>query len=444
MRFEVQGAFGDEYATTAVVREYKLQHPNELVKVTNFERPPIWENNPYKDWGDADNGRSAWLYSWEPRHVGPRSHHYYEIAGCAANAKSDLPELYFTPQELSANLWLSVDPTRTIAIDPNAGWSTRVWKAEKYHALSAALTVAGYDVLHVGAPIDRPLEGSKFCVGRWSIRQLAVLLSRCGLFVGNDSGLFHIAASVGVPHAIILGVSRFASGPYSTTTPITAPTLCSRYCGQNCVREGDLPVPHNFCMNEITVKQVYETCIRTLETQRGRWRLRPSIDVIGTRPIETLIRELDEREDGVSLALSLVKAEAPVIGELKPWTTYREGAPTPVHAAFAAGRRGRVYPIVESKVDAICLQAALGKDLKSVVNPILGPSKNLAKLPQQMDLLYARDTRLEDILPILPRLKKTAALVVDAAMALTAPIEQWLQENRWKPKYRGQIAVWTR
>lgn len=446
MRFDVQGAFGDEYASTGVVREYKLQHPDEVVKVINILRPEIWQHNPYYGWGTEDSERVLWLYSWEPRHVGPRTHHYYEIAGVAHKAQSDLPELYLTPDELAQNLWVTTDPKKTIAIDPNAGWASRVWDTEKWHALSSALALAGYDVIHVGAMIDRPLEGAKYCVGRYNARQLCVLLSRCALYVGNDSGLFHVAASAGVPHVAVLGVSRFAAGPYHTTTAVMPPTACSRYCSQVCVRDGPLPTPHNFCMDEIRVRDVFEACVGALEEQRGRWILRPSVDVIGNRIPEKLAEDLGARGEAASRALALLTRERPAIAELNPWATYREGAPTPLHAAWAEPRRGRVYPVVRSKVDAFCLQSALGKRLSSAVNPLLGPAHEaLHKIPEPIDLLYARDTGAQELAPVLDKFRKGSVIVLDAPLVQASAAEQLLATHRWKNRYRGpHESVWVR
>ena len=42
-------------------------------------------------------------------------------------------------------------------------------------------------------------------VGKLNIRQTAAVISKCKLFIGNDSGLLHVAASVGAPTISIFG-----------------------------------------------------------------------------------------------------------------------------------------------------------------------------------------------------------------------------------------------
>src|SRR5258708_33767877 len=53
-------------------------------------------------------------------------------------------------------------------------------------------------------------------VGKTAIADLPALLSRCQLFVGNDSGAMHVAAAVGLPVVAIFG----PTDPHGTA-PIT-------------------------------------------------------------------------------------------------------------------------------------------------------------------------------------------------------------------------------
>ena len=44
--------------------------------------------------------------------------------------------------------------------------------------------------------------------GRFSLTQTAAMLARCALYVGNDSGLMHLAAAAGTPTLGLFGPSR--------------------------------------------------------------------------------------------------------------------------------------------------------------------------------------------------------------------------------------------
>jgi ADP-heptose:LPS heptosyltransferase len=93
-----------------------------------------------------------------------------------------------------------------------------------------------------------------------SIRQTAAFLSRCALFIGNDSGPLHLAAAAGIP---VIEISchpiggdadgenspdRF--GPFTDKRIIVRPRQPKQPCRKNCV----LQEPH--CISEVSVAQV--------------------------------------------------------------------------------------------------------------------------------------------------------------------------------------------
>jgi ADP-heptose:LPS heptosyltransferase len=57
-------------------------------------------------------------------------------------------------------------------------------------------------------------------VGRLSLPEVAACLRRCRLFIGNDSGLMHIAAAAGTPTLGLFGRSR--ADEYAPAGPRTA------------------------------------------------------------------------------------------------------------------------------------------------------------------------------------------------------------------------------
>ena len=94
-----------------------------------------------------------------------------------------------------------LDPSQPLAvIAPCAGWPEKEWGDDNFAALAAALRVEGWQALISGTEKELPrgmkIAGKSGAVA-WSgeLGVLCALLSGARLFVGNDSGVGHIAAS---------------------------------------------------------------------------------------------------------------------------------------------------------------------------------------------------------------------------------------------------------
>ncbi|WP_368419994.1 glycosyltransferase family 9 protein, partial [Rhodovarius sp.] len=69
------------------------------------------------------------------------------------------------------------------------------------------------------APVLAALPGAVDMVGKLSLPEAAALLSRASLYIGNDSGLMHLAAAAGAPTLGLFGptnAEEYApSGPHA-------------------------------------------------------------------------------------------------------------------------------------------------------------------------------------------------------------------------------------
>ena len=107
-----------------------------------------------------------------------------------------------------------------LGLGPTANWAGKAWPAERF-ALVARGLAAGRPGLRVAvfggpgpaeramaAPLLGALPGAVDLVGQVSLAEAAACLRRCALFVGNDSGLMHLAAAAGAPVLGLFGPSR--------------------------------------------------------------------------------------------------------------------------------------------------------------------------------------------------------------------------------------------
>ena len=115
------------------------------------------------------------------------------------------------------------DGPPVLVLAPTANWPGKCWPAERFASLAERLTGAGGAldggrVAVCAAAWERedaepvlqavPAERRVDLVGGGDLNTLFCCLQRAQLFVGNDSGLMHMAAAAGVPTLGLFGPSR--------------------------------------------------------------------------------------------------------------------------------------------------------------------------------------------------------------------------------------------
>ncbi len=97
-----------------------------------------------------------------------------------------------------------------VALHPGSGSARKRWSARNFLALAARLAAAGdVHVLLLSGPAedaaDLALPPHTTHIHDASLVEIAVLLRTCRLYVGNDSGITHLAAAIGVPVIALFG-----------------------------------------------------------------------------------------------------------------------------------------------------------------------------------------------------------------------------------------------
>lgn len=105
---------------------------------------------------------------------------------------------------------------RWLAVAPGANWAGKRWPATRFRELleyvagdfDGALVLGGSD----DAAVARKLGGAPLPLldftAQTTLSQAAALLVHAAAFVGNDSGLGHMAAALGVPTLTVFGPGR--------------------------------------------------------------------------------------------------------------------------------------------------------------------------------------------------------------------------------------------
>jgi lipopolysaccharide heptosyltransferase III len=138
------------------------------------------------------------------------------------------PCLWTAPHHERAASALVPPSGPVLAIGPAANWRGKQWRAERFADLALRLTSAdgpmpGVRVAVLAASHERKQAEALLAaipparridlVGRINLLTAAAVLRRCSLFIGNDTGLMHIAAASGTPTLGLFGpspVSQYA------------------------------------------------------------------------------------------------------------------------------------------------------------------------------------------------------------------------------------------
>jgi ADP-heptose:LPS heptosyltransferase len=133
------------------------------------------------------------------------------------------PQLWLAPEHETAAERLVPAGSPVLAIGPAANWNGKQWPAERFAEVVQRLTgsdgaLAGARIAVLAAgqerdqaqPVIEALPAARVLdlVGEVDLLTAAACLRRCRAFLGNDSGLMHLAAAAGTPTLGLFGPSH--------------------------------------------------------------------------------------------------------------------------------------------------------------------------------------------------------------------------------------------
>jgi heptosyltransferase-2 len=177
----------------------------------------------------------------------------------------------------------------TIGINPGSVWATKRWSAASFGELirklhekfdCQVLLFGGADDETVVEAVQERCGGTAISlIGHIGLRELGAAISRCAVFVSNDSGPMHIAVGLRVPTVAIFCATTRELGfyPYTDNAFVVEKHLSCRPCASHGGRR--CPLGTEDCIRRIDPASVLHAIERLLQ----------SVDTAGassTRPFQ--------------------------------------------------------------------------------------------------------------------------------------------------------------
>ena len=237
------GALGDFITTLPAVEVWRREHPGEPLVLLGQPSHGALAPHLFRDTWDAGSARFARLFSAAGAAAAAREllpgittalvfaqetsplHRALSACGLAELARQDpFPaaevhvvdyhlELFgdrVRPSDRTPRIPTPSTPaTDLVAIHPGSGSARKNWPRDRFEELAAALSSRGNRLAWITGPADdpRPPRGPAQSWRSLPLPDLATRLSACRLFVGNDSGVSHLAAAVGCPTVALFGAT---------------------------------------------------------------------------------------------------------------------------------------------------------------------------------------------------------------------------------------------
>ena len=152
-----------------------------------------------------------------------------------------------------------------LAIAPGSGAREKNWPVSSFETIARWWRErVGGKVITILGPVEEERGGyDSLCTGAVVIRgislgRLTAMLTRCSLYVGNDSGITHLSAAAGASTAAIFGPSNVAYWrPRGRSVLVLRQSLQCSPCTVSAMKD----CPHRECLTALTPVEV----IRQLE-----------------------------------------------------------------------------------------------------------------------------------------------------------------------------------
>jgi len=209
-------------------------------------------------------------------------HRVEQMARMIGRSDALFPKIWTNPRaEKRAAEILPSENREILAVGPSANWGGKTWEAFRFVDLIARLRAAdgllpNAHVFIVGAPSEynavKPViesvvpEDRTVSFGNEDLLTVQACLERCSMYIGNDSGLMHMAAAAGTPTLGLFGPTREdLYGPYGRLTSYVRTDLSH----EEIWAAGEIWRSHQTQMGSLSVDKVLAAAHKLLKGRSG-------------------------------------------------------------------------------------------------------------------------------------------------------------------------------
>ena len=212
-----------------VAEELFMRMPNRDGTIVLRKRPwgrhwlPLWAATATQIWDlvvDIRGSALSWLVPTRRRAVFRRTEgrKIMQLGAMLGLSPPPLPVAWIDQADRDRVASLLPAGKPIIVLAPTANWAPKVWPAERFTATfkqlatsvvpgAAAVLLGGPGAAErvMAMPLLSALPDAIDLIGTLTLPEVAAVLERAALFVGNDSGLMHLSAAAGAPTIGLFG-----------------------------------------------------------------------------------------------------------------------------------------------------------------------------------------------------------------------------------------------
>jgi ADP-heptose:LPS heptosyltransferase len=247
------GSIGDTLGLTYVVDElYKTKGLKSKI-VTRI--PELFLNNPFVDILPINSNVANHLtpcYNYECNIV----KHYASQLGLNFS-ENPKPILYLNEDEINyaKNELKEYNSIKKIAVCLNSSAKCRDLDYDYIYPLLEKLKNDGYILLLFGTIKQNDEIFDKSYIGKTSLRECISLMNECDLYLGVDTGLFHIMAALNKPQVVFFRNCGCSNNAYSNTYFLDSEVICGAKCREPFLFEC---FAEKKCMNMFNINEYYK------------------------------------------------------------------------------------------------------------------------------------------------------------------------------------------